>query len=537
MESCYTIRDFLLWLAPQYINQQRVPSWPPDLFAICATLLAQTGGYYHVAQDWPPIGKGSWERKIERIAEQWQREVPIQRVPRAISARWKILLNAQSDLMSTVSKNRKLCLALIELCAIADSACCVIDSSLWTRPSLYLAIKLVEIIEDTSRQTLGATLCSSSIDPLRARVLPRCRTPQRGLTIRSLSHYLALIRGNEIVPRWRELPALRPESPENKVLNVLLAPWPLSVSRRCFTAAPQGRGQLANLAPSFRFFDFDPSPINSSSQDVVTWLEKLYSNAIAEVPTIELVILPELALNPTEMSRVLDWARTKRTRVIAGVGQSGQNDRLGENYVVFGDPILTHSNQAQQRKHHRWLLDRSQIETYGLGAYLDPRVKWWEPIELKERSLELITLTRSNLTICALVCEDLTQQEPASELIRAVGPNLVVALLMDGPQLASRWPARYAAVLADDPGSSVLTLTSLGMCERSRPFGTPPSRTIGLWRDGCSGHLRELVLPPRAEGIVLNLLLEEAREYTADGRRDQGVVVNPRFVGSFEVST
>jgi hypothetical protein len=68
-----------------------------------------------------------------------------------------------------------------------------------------------------------------------------------------------------------------------------------------------------------------------------------------------------------------------------------------------------------------------------------------------------------------LICEDLARQDPAAELVRAVGPNLLVALLMDGPQLANRWPARYAAVLAEDPGTSILTLTSLGMVERSRP--------------------------------------------------------------------
>ena len=45
-----------------------------------------------------------------------------------------------------------------------------------------------------------------------------------------------------------------------------------------------------------------------------------------------------------------------------------------------------------------------------------------------------------------LICEDLARQEPAAELIRAVGSNLVIALLMDGPQLNNRWPARYAAV-------------------------------------------------------------------------------------------
>ena len=42
--------------------------------------------------------------------------------------------------------------------------------------------------------------------------------------------------------------------------------------------------------------------------------------------------------------------------------------------------------------------------------------------------------------------------DEVAELIRDVGPTLVVTILLDGPQLATRWTARYAGVLADDPG-------------------------------------------------------------------------------------
>jgi hypothetical protein len=44
-----------------------------------------------------------------------------------------------------------------------------------------------------------------------------------------------------------------------------------------------------------------------------------------------------------------------------------------------------------------------------------------------------------------------------AELLRDVGPALVVTILLDGPQLGSRWTAPCASVLADDPGSAVLT--------------------------------------------------------------------------------
>ena len=103
------------------------------------------------------------------------------------------------------------------------------------------------------------------------------------------------------------------------------------------------------------------------------------------------------------------------------------------------------------------------------------------------------------LNFCVLICEDLARQDPVSELIRAVGPNLVVALLMDGPQLEHRWAAKYATVLAEDPGSSVLTVTSLGMARLSRPPKKPVSRAVALWKDPVSGAVEVALPEPRLD--------------------------------------
>ena len=100
-----------------------------------------------------------------------------------------------------------------------------------------------------------------------------------------------------------------------------------------------------------------------------------------------------------------------------------------------------------------------------------------------------------------------------------MGPNLVVALLMDGPQLSGRWPAHYATIFADDPGSSVLTFTSLGMTQLSRPPDKPLSRVVGLWKDKFQGF-RQIDLPIDASALVLSLTIENGTEWTADGRSD-----------------
>src|SRR5262249_17681153 len=114
-----------------------------------------------------------------------------------------------------------------------------------------------------------------------------------------------------------------------------------------------------------------------------------------------------------------------------------------------------------REKHHRWRVEKSQIETYSLGAALDSGRGWWERIDILDRCLDVFVV-RGGATVTTLICEDLARSEPCQDLVRAIGPNLVIALLMDGPQLKDRWPARYATVLAEDPGSSVLTVTSMG---------------------------------------------------------------------------
>ena len=121
------------------------------------------------------------------------------------------------------------------------------------------------------------------------------------------------------------------------------------------------------------------------------------------------------------------------------------------------------------------------------------------------------------ITIVAVICEDLARLDAVADLLRTVGPTLVLTVLLDGPQLASRWTARYASVLADDPGSAVLTLTAFGMVERSLPAGFAPSRVVALWKDPTGG-IREVSLEPGAQGVLLSMSVDRATRHTADSR-------------------
>jgi hypothetical protein len=193
-----------------------------------------------------------------------------------------------------------------------------------------------------------------------------------------------------------------------------------------------------------------------------------------------------------------------------------------------------------QAKHHRWYLDRAQIVNYQLAGALPASRGAWEHIELKPpRVLHFATVDATTWSV--LICEDLARQDPAADLIRAVGPNLLIALLMDGPQLSNRWPARYAAVLAEDPGTSVLSLTSMGMAERSRPIlgsgvRAPGSRVIALWRDAFEGEI-QIALDPGHNAGVLNLEYRMETEYCVDGRTDHGQTRYPVYAGYHSFKT
>ena len=156
---------------------------------------------------------------------------------------------------------------------------------------------------------------------------------------------------------------------------------------------------------------------------------------------------------------------------------------------------------------------------YRLGGRLPASRDCWEFTYLGQREIHFVTLT-SWLTITTLICEDLARQEPVTEVVRAVGPNLIFALLMDGPQLKSRWSSRYASVLAEDPGCSVLSLTSLGMSKRSKPGDVKPeddkSNFIALWRDAIYGE-QELSLDKDHDACVLSLVCKTKDEITIEG--------------------
>ncbi len=529
MSTPETIESKIEYLLPGGAKRNRPPWWPPDVFCLCAAILQNSGAYSRILEDGGGTSSATASAKraqrLRRIGRSWTNAFGPKGPPIEVSDLWtkvfssrSIPLNELGDTAATDCRN-----ALLDLLAAADEACVELgiykmDPHLRHQGGLGNFKFLAETIFVNSMSgPEGATLCSG-IHPSRARVLPKMHTPQSGLTIRSLSHHLGYCPGSDMHPNWYSLASRK----KLHSLNLLLVPWPMIVEPSQFLATRKRRVSDEVLDGGYGLFTFRPD-----SGPTVEHVGALLAQAEQQVGPIDGIVFPELAMSSEEFQRIAEKCATPDRFVISGVGEpggatAGRNEALLE--IVndeLTDPLgdFVHI-RIPQKKHHRWKLDKTQIMQYGLGANLHPQANWWEHIELGERQISFVAV-RPWLTMSVLICEDLARPDPVGDVVRAVGPNLIIALLCDGPQISSRWPGRYASSFADDPGSSVLTLTNLGMSKLSRPSDPAKDRSgvVALWRDAKTGTT-EISCPSGNDAIVLNITAEYHEEWTADGRGD-----------------
>ncbi len=509
------LEDLVSYLFPSSADGKK-PTWPADAFAIAACILRHSGAYVEVANTWPPSGFSSleaWHDKARRLRKQWRKSYLDKGTwPTQVDRWWKTILSARLLPVERVRDERGLVEALTGIVAAADETC--------------FGVGILKAIKDGLDEraiyllTTRNSLCEN-VHPSRATVLPKLHNPLNGMTLRSLTHNLALWDRAEVTPIWQQvdLPDLKDG------MNLLLLPWPLRVAPTAFRASADNCGQ--HMPDGFGFFTYD---LPRTMVDVRA-VRDLLTKSEALVGRIDAVVFPELSLSQRDFERV---RRVLGARlVIAGVGESATPTSLGRNDVAVGLGSSL-GRIYRQSKHHRWRLDPPQITQYGLPYELAARHSWWEAIDLSPRCCTFFSANKW-LTFCVLICEDLARQDPVAELVRSVGPNLVVALLMDGPQIQQRWSARYATVLAEDPRCSVLSLTSAGLVDLACAQDDRGPRSVGLWKDALSGGARQILLERGAGGVVLSLSREMAKEYTADGRHDDTSTGYLRLVGIHQV--
>lgn len=384
-------------------------------------------------------------------------------------------------------------------------------------------------------------------------VLPKVRTPAIGCTLRSLSHHLALLPPAGVVRgRWtpnyiRREP--RAGSMPEGVMNLLLVPMPYSLHAQSFTeASVENVTTRRGAEPRFGYFDVNQHWVNEDSARpaaIITFVQALVKATKKQCPSVHGIVFPELSLDYVTFELVREHIIKHIPEVdILISGISSNQEGISGNFVAvtsFQNRISGAGDrqyrQTIREKHHRWKLEKQQLHDYGLMGVLSPELSWWENIALQNRRVDF-TVMRQDSVLAAMICEDLARVDPCQQVIRAVGPNLVVALLMDAPQLRGRWPARYATVLAEDPGCSVLTLTSRGLMTRQHRLNIFPSsggdRVVGLWRDDRNQVPTELLCPYDAQGVLLTLVEEAAEDISLDGRTDDDAKAW-RYAGDFPV--
>jgi hypothetical protein len=497
----------------------RVLEWPPDVFALTNVVLGRAEAFrYAHAPSWSLSSLAGLGDGVEDVGRRWSAwaEDRSGRMPEVVAREWSVFRERAEVPLEQLAAggDDRVCEALLTLHAIADEACAglgvALDSSAG-EGCVYRA---------RGRELLARTGSLARIDARFLRVLPKVRTPPTGRP--AFSRY-ACVQGPGIDATWHKIPARhRGRDVRSEYVTVLLLPWPLQVRATDFRPV---EGSVRRLSKDpYGFFEF--APAEGLDLDL---LDRVLVAARREAGSVDVVVLPESAVEERELDdleTVLDAHGV--ISLMAGVRQPVRHpDQFPRNWLHIGfnpglekgGPLPSEGREPwfhlRQNKHHRWSLDRGQVDQYHLGGVLHPHIRWWEAMDVPRKAIEFVEV--AELVLVALVCEDLAQNDDVAQLIRSVGPTSVITVLLDGPQLTSRWAARYASVLADDPGSAVLTLSSFGMVERSRPHDREASPVIALWKDPTTG-VREIPLEPGAQAVLLTLCMDRAPRYSADRR-------------------
>lgn len=542
------------------------PAWPPDVFAYAGKLLDLSGAYHHVAPETSGPRRRSAIRRLtvseaERaqavaVGREWaaalrrnRAEIVVPDPPPEVSERWSALRAAapaeifvEIDVTCAPPAWWRDALALLMMAdeAAQDLGFGYDPRALGADPTnaLELLLDVSVFLPATERREAADSLYSCSFaNQNMVGVLPKSRTPVVGCTLRSLSHNLALVPpGGEVRVRWLSPQGAEAVSCDDRPLKIMMVPFPYHIDAECF--GPVDVASVATPAQPWGWFHILPLWLGPKRRgdmvrragEFADFVVGLVEEAGRDGVPVSAVILPEAALNETFFATLFDAVLRRCPDVellVSGTSEypiAGGGLRSG-NFVAQA-VFLNQDGKRQgartiREKHHRWRLERGQIELYGLGSRLNPGTLWWEGIDITSRSLDMVTF-RPGATMTTLICEDLARVDPCQGAVRSVGPTLLVALLMDGSQLAFRWPGRYATVLAEDPGCSVLTVSSLGLINRTRmPDGSRPRWSVALWRDDA-GSPTEIVMQPGNHAVSLIADPEWRTECSLDGRQDLG---------------
>lgn len=516
------------------------PIWPPDLFAVTGAIIDRSGCYTEANPDRGALQEHeNYIEDVLVIATCWDSMLS---PPLEVEAMWRELVTDHGQVaISDLCENKRAVSTLLKLFAIADEASIGMgwDASASGKALTEFAsvVMLNAVQGSNSRFELPywpTSLCGM-VSPDVAVVLPKAITTTKGCTIRSLSHHLALLPCRSMIePSWSLVSRLPSDADTSTDIRLLLVPFPFEVSDDSFQLSVP-KTKLSNNTSFAAFFDLEQSwltdakgkisGVRLAKEFVLPLIKRAKLEAGGVVP--HGIVLPECALSPLVAKELVEAIATSGVEfVTTGVLEFDEASQRWLNQAkTFVIIDQSKAVELTQNKHHRWRIDKNQAKQYGLDFDPDPtNDQWWEDISVTHRTLPFYAI-REDMTMVTLICEDLARMDPAMNAIRAVGPNLVIALLMDGPQLTQRWPGRYSGVLADEPGCAVLSLTCAAMMDRSNNgfvTGEPSRRAIALWSQS-DGLKEEIELPESATGVLLIVASKSKHQTTLDNRSDQSL--------------
>jgi len=544
-----------------------VPPFPPNLFAAASYLLHISGAYHHIAMD-SDDGKTpdgailvteADRRNWTELGKSWATGGGTADPPAQIQRLWKDLYGHFDEPIVLEKKRRrksptwwKLAYALMAIADEASAGAGFLGSGDLKDRDNWIARVVRDVVTPPATETSirsqiqwdnVPSITTELIDQDVVCVQAKARTPTVGAALRNMSHNLAMLPPRRQMSVHWQAPFNAHTLDDREQLNLMLIPFPYTLGPADFSVVSDG---LRGADMPSGWFEIQQSWLATKPQNIVGFVKALVERAGGRINGI---VFPELSLNWLMYECLASTLRDAHYGVEFLVAGSSDNCARERGNFALGTHFFENPEESSQRimasmsrsKHHRWALNSHQIERYQLeSAFSSPlgNRRWWERIPLSAREMHVNAFRQSSV-FTVMICEDLARSDPAHEPLRAVGPNLVFVLLMDGPQIPSRWSARYSLSLADDPGCSVLTLTSRALVARAnasaKARGRSESWSVALWQDGDGYEPIEIECKPGIDAVVVTLEAHSTIEATLDGRSNTRTYVwrlkpHPRYI-------
>ncbi|SDN70405.1 hypothetical protein SAMN05216328_1342 [Ensifer sp. YR511] len=535
--------------------------WPTDLFAVAAHLIYTSGllTYFEPNPDhpdksgeYPPCFTVTKEERDECFAAGATWAIK-KSVPGLATKLWKVLAKAQNQTLRASLNTKKgsaapaWWTAAVRLILIADEACVGLGArSSLEHPDRWMIdqFEIFNAAPFSGKKLPGATAYRAErqratfgvfSDPDVGCVQPKSRISSVGCNLRNITRNAAYIpHVGSVRCHWQQ-PIAQKIGEEVDDLDVLIIPLPFEMKDEWIVQDGNSKPEPTRR-PKWGNFEIKQGWLQDEEVLVDLVLDE-FKKALTALKTrktagaLNGVVFPEYALTEPLFNKICSLLKKEESGLeFAITGSSSNCEGETGNFVLtamwpvdkaIDAPVDDRFLLTSRRKHHRWKLSPSQIATYDLNNILPSEQdgsSWWERHTIAQREIHFFHFRKTSV-LTSMICEDLARSDPCHDILRAIGPNLLFALLMDGPQIENRWPARYAATLADDPGTSVLTVTSMGLMDRTNraKLFANPSYTVAMWRDE-SGVTKPLALNNGSKSILLTLKPHAVEDQTIDGR-------------------